>query len=37
VGRGAEEVLTVPTDVGDRDQVEALFSAEQRASVGSTA
>ncbi len=27
VGRGAEEVLTVPTDVGDRDQVEALFSA----------
>jgi NAD(P)-dependent dehydrogenase (short-subunit alcohol dehydrogenase family) len=26
VSRGAEEVLTVPTDVGDRDQVDKLFS-----------
>jgi len=26
VGRGAEDVLTVPTDVGDRDQVSKLFT-----------
>lgn len=29
VGRGATEVLTVPTDVGERDQVDALFTRAQ--------
>lgn len=29
VGRGAEDVLVVPTDVGDRDQVDKLFAQAQ--------